>query len=229
MFLPPPPPPETYPFSVAKLDTNAPLTVIVSTAVLSLSAAVEDDNSRERPKRGRLSSATEAATRNRGSDIVPIPTRHPQQLGRDAGPRTGRRQAKRQPTSPSPPPPPPLPAPIPSCAQIVSPDSGPDYVSRLHKGQAACIDRLQKLADGTTGGGKEGTLDISPVPFFDMEVAGVYPLRWARLKFPPDPTLPLVLSETLTLTLVVGRQSGGLGGPSAARKAGCKPLATGCT
>lgn len=64
--------------------------------------------------------------------------------------------------------------------QIVSPDSGPEYVARLHKGQAACIDRLQRLADGTTatGGGKdEGTLDISPVPFFDMEVAGVYPLR----------------------------------------------------
>eukprot|EP00752_Nemacystus_decipiens_P006686 g6013.t1 len=57
--------------------------------------------------------------------------------------------------------------------QVVSPDSGPEYVSRLHKGQTACIDRLQKLADG-----KGGKLDISPVPFFDMEVAGVYPLRY---------------------------------------------------
>ena len=58
------------------------------------------------------------------------------------------------------------------CEQVVSPDSGPEYVSRLHKGQAACIDRLRRLADG-----KGGALEISPVPFFDMEVAGVYPLR----------------------------------------------------
>lgn len=63
-------------------------------------------------------------------------------------------------------------APVSPAAQVVSSDSGPEYVSRLHKGQAACIDRLQKLADR-----KEGALDISPVPFFDMEVAGVYPLR----------------------------------------------------
>ncbi|CAM9691052.1 unnamed protein product [Scytosiphon promiscuus] len=58
--------------------------------------------------------------------------------------------------------------------QIVSPDSSPEYVARLHKGQSACIKRLQKLADGTG----DGTLDVSPVPFFDMEVAGVYPLRY---------------------------------------------------
>ncbi|CAN0365115.1 unnamed protein product, partial [Ectocarpus sp. 12 AP-2014] len=62
--------------------------------------------------------------------------------------------------------------------QIVSPDSGPEYVARLHKGQSACIDRLQKLADGAAGGAADGALDISPVPYFDMEVAGVYPLRF---------------------------------------------------
>ncbi|CAN0314600.1 unnamed protein product [Ectocarpus sp. 12 AP-2014] len=61
--------------------------------------------------------------------------------------------------------------------QIVSPDSGPEYVARLHKGQSACISRLQKLADGAAGGTADGALDISPVPYFDMEVAGVYPLR----------------------------------------------------
>lgn len=40
------------------------------------------------------------------------------------------------------------------------------------------------------GGGKEGTLDISPVPFFDMEVAGVYPLRWAGSGPSPNPGGP---------------------------------------
>ncbi|CAN0206159.1 unnamed protein product [Ectocarpus sp. 6 AP-2014] len=62
--------------------------------------------------------------------------------------------------------------------QIVSPDSGPEYVARLHKGQSACIGRLQKLADGAAGAAADGALDISPVPYFDMEVAGVYPLRY---------------------------------------------------
>lgn len=59
----------------------------------------------------------------------------------------------------------------------MSPDSSADYVSRLHKGQAACLNRLQTLADSGGSSGEEGTLDISPVPYFDMEVAGVYPLR----------------------------------------------------
>eukprot|EP00904_Undaria_pinnatifida_P003458 jgi/Undpi1/13112/HiC_scaffold_8.g02774.m1 len=62
--------------------------------------------------------------------------------------------------------------------QVVDASVGADYVSRLHKGQAACLQRLQKLADGKGVGGGAGTLDVSPVPFFDMEVAGVYPLRY---------------------------------------------------
>lgn len=61
--------------------------------------------------------------------------------------------------------------------QVVDSSVGADYVSRLHKGQAACLERLRKLADGKNVGGGGGNLDISPVPFFDMEVAGVYPLR----------------------------------------------------
>ena len=63
--------------------------------------------------------------------------------------------------------------------QVVSPGANAEYVARLHKGQAACIQRLQRLADGNVGGEEGGgeKLDVSPVPFFDMEVAGVYPLR----------------------------------------------------
>ena len=62
--------------------------------------------------------------------------------------------------------------------QVVDSSVGADYVSRLHKGQAACLQRVQKLADGKGVNGGRGKLDISPVPFFDMEVAGVYPLRY---------------------------------------------------
>lgn len=58
--------------------------------------------------------------------------------------------------------------------QVISPDSSAEYVSRLHKGQAACLNRLGKLADKD----ESGSLDISPVQFFDMEVTGVYPLRY---------------------------------------------------
>lgn len=57
--------------------------------------------------------------------------------------------------------------------KVVSADASAEYLSRLHKGQTVCLDRLKKLADKDG----EGSLDISPVQFFDMEVAGVYPLR----------------------------------------------------
>lgn len=61
--------------------------------------------------------------------------------------------------------------------QVVDPESTAEYVARLHKGQVQCLDRLRRFIDGSAGKAGGGTLDVSQVPFFDMEVAGVYPLR----------------------------------------------------
>lgn len=95
--------------------------------------------------------------------------------------------------------------------QVVSPDASAEYVARLHKGQAACIQRLERLADGRGDGeeGEEGKLDISPVPFFDMEVAGVYPLRYGTkregLSFPSLPFPRLVKFCLFRVSLALWR------------------------
>jgi arsenite-transporting ATPase len=43
------------------------------------------------------------------------------------------------------------------------------YLQRLARGQEACLQKLTSVATG---------LEVSRVPYFDMEVAGVYPLRY---------------------------------------------------
>ncbi|CAM9203581.1 unnamed protein product [Chrysoparadoxa australica] len=52
--------------------------------------------------------------------------------------------------------------------QLVLPDAQESYLQRLRHGQDHCLEELERIQG----------LELSKVPYFDMEVAGVYPLRY---------------------------------------------------
>ena len=54
--------------------------------------------------------------------------------------------------------------------RLIPPDAEEAYVTQLAKGQATCLGELRELAD-------RSLVDVTEVPFFDVEVRNVYGLR----------------------------------------------------
>jgi len=109
--------------------------------------------------------------------------------------------------------------------QVVDASGGPAYLQRLRKGQDATLAKLLGPAAGPDWAG----VDVTRVAYFDMELRGVYPLRffgerafagdhWASFLAPPDAGAQgqMVDAGTNNCRFVVVGGKGGVGKTSSA-------------